>query len=404
VSQNFYIVSLPVAPFPATEVASLAARNLRAQIKGSKVLQYPLVDGGEGTIEQLITSSLGSFLEVEATSASGEQVIVPLGFAGEGGSIGVIEMRAIAAAPPAGSLGTQNQGAKKRLGFSGTTFGIGELIADALDEGAFSVILGWDEPLAKDAGFGMAQALGAKFLDAGGKELDFKTETPLAQVHSIDLSGRSFKLLSSKFFIARSEAVRSGKFERQVSVDETLFENELVRIASLLRKENNVTVDLSKVHLGGSCIEFGLSAFLNSELKEGAPLVLEASKIKETLAAQGGTIMFFAEKLEDIASDRASLASREIVRIAIECNIPMIAIVNETPKSASEARYKKKMPLLQQVYCLADVPLFFAPLLPDAPHSELRRYFSARLEKLIGLKSEDMKNIAAPSVLVQEST
>ena len=99
-TQNFYVVSHPIAPFPATEVASLAAKNLRAQIKGSKVMQFPLVDGGEGTIEQLITSSLGSFLEVEATSASGEQLIVPLGFAGEGGSIGVIEMRAIAEAPP----------------------------------------------------------------------------------------------------------------------------------------------------------------------------------------------------------------------------------------------------------------------------------------------------------------
>ena len=173
--QTFYIVSHPIAPFPATEIASLAAKNIRAAIKGSKVLQFPLVDGGEGTIEQLITSTLGSFLEVEATSASGEQVIVPLGFAGEGGSIGVIEMRAIAEAPSANS---QKQTKKNRLGFSGTTFGIGELITDALDEGAFSVILGWDEPLARDAGFGMAQALGVKFLDAGGKELDFKSESP----------------------------------------------------------------------------------------------------------------------------------------------------------------------------------------------------------------------------------
>ncbi|MFI5264321.1 MAG: glycerate kinase [Candidatus Kapaibacterium sp.] len=394
-SQNYYIVSLPIAPFPATEIASLAAKNIRAQIKGSKVVQYPLVDGGEGTIEQLITSSLGSFLEVEATAASGEQLIVPLGFAGEGGSIGVIEMRAIAEAPQASAINLQKQTKKNRLGFSGTTFGIGELIADALDEGAFSVILGWDEPLAKDAGFGMAQALGIKFLDSAGKELDFKSETPLSEVQSVDLSSRSFKLLSSKFFIARSEAVRNRKFERQVSVDETLFENELARIASLLKKENNITIDLGKVHFGGSGIEFGLSAFLNSEFKEGAPLVLEASNIRATLADKGGTIIFFAEKLEDIASDRAALASREIVRISMECNIPMIAIVNESVKPASESRYKKKLPLLQQVYCLADVPLFFAPLAADAPHSELRRYFSARLEKLIGLKSDELKNVEA---------
>ncbi|MDP4237589.1 MAG: glycerate kinase, partial [Bacteroidota bacterium] len=359
-----------------------------------KVMQFPLVEGGEGTIEQLITSTLGSFLEVEATSASGEQLIVPLGFAGEGGSIGVIEMRAIAEAP---AVAAPKPTKKNRLGFSGTTFGIGELIADALDEGAFSVILGWDEPLAKDAGFGMAQALGVKFLDAAGKQLDFKSETPLGDVQAIDLSSRSFQLMSSKFFIARSEAVRNGNFERQVTVDQTLFENELIRIAALLKKENNTTVDMTKVNLGGSCIEFGLSAFLNSEFKDGGPLALEASNIRGNLATQGGTIIFFAERLEDIASDRAPLASREIMRIATECNIPIIAIINEPAKPASESRYKKKHPLLQEVYCLAEVPLFFAPLAPDAPHTEKRRYFSARLEKLIGLKSEELKATAAPA-------
>ena len=273
------------------------------------------------------------------------------------------------------------------------------MITDALDEGAFSFFLGWDEPLAKDAGFGMAQALGVKFLDATGIELDFKTETPLAKVQSVDLSARPFQLMSSRFYLARSEAVRSGKFERQVSVDDAIFENELTRIASLLKKDNSIDVELSKVHLGGSCIEFGARAFLNAELKEGAMLALEASSIAQKLATGSGTIIFFAERLEDIASDRAPLASREIVRMSIEYNIPMIAVINDPAKSASEARYKKKYPQLQSVYCLADVPLFFAPLAADAAHSELRRYFSARLEKLIGLKSEELKALAESSTV-----
>jgi glycerate kinase len=396
--QNFYILSHSVASFPATEIASLAAKNIRAGFKGSKVMQFPLVDGGEGTIEQLITATLGSFLEVEATSASGEQMIVPLGFAGQEGSIGVIEMRAIAEAPPAHQ---QKPAKKNHMGFSGTTFGIGELTSDALDEGAHSVILGWDEPLAKDAGFGMAQAVGVKFLNANGEQLDFRNSTPLDEVQSVDLSARSFKLLSSKFFIAISEAVRNKKFERQMSVDDTAFENELARITGLLKKDNAISLDLSKINFGGSCIEFGLTAFLNSEFRDGAPLALEVANLRGNLATQGGTILFFAEKLEDIASDRAPLASREVMRIASECNVPIIAIINETPKPASESRYKKKHPLLQQVFSLADVPLFFAPLALDAPHTEKRRYFSARLEKLIGLKSEEIKNVTASAAVLE---
>lgn len=364
-------------------------------MKGSKVHQFPLVDGGEGTMSQVVGATLGSFLEVEATSASGEQVIVPLGFCGEDGSIGVIEMRAIAETPSKASLGGQHV-KKNQIGFSGTTFGIGELITDALDEGAHSVILAWDEPLAKDAGFGMVQSTGVKFLNARGEELDFRKETPLHDVQKIDLSGRSFKLISSKFFIARSEAVRSRKSEPQVSVEDTLFENELVRIAGILKSDNGITVDVEKINIGGSCIEFSLLAFLNSEFKDGAPLILEASNVAQTFSNSDGAILFFAEKLEDIASDRGSLASREIIRLATESNVPIIAIVNETPKPATESRYKKKIALLQAVLSLADVPLFFAPLAEDAAYTERRRYFAARLEKLVALHSEVFKNVTAP--------
>src|SRR5205807_7095329 len=123
---------------------------------------------------------------------------------------------------------------------------------------------------------------------------------PLPEVKSIDLSARSFKLLSSKFFIAISEAVRNKKFEGQMSVDDTSFENELMRIAGLLKKDNALSIDLSKINFGGSCIEFGLMTFINSEFRDGAPLALEAVNLHGNLATQGVTILFFAEKLEDI--------------------------------------------------------------------------------------------------------
>src|SRR5437588_4475731 len=219
----------------------------------------------------------------------------------------------------------------------------------------------------------MAQAMGVKFLNASGEQLDFRSATPLKDVHSVDLSSRSFKLLSSKFFIAVSEAVRNKKFEKQVSVDDNFFENELVRIASILKKDNGMSIDLSKINMGGSCIEFTLQAFLNSEFRDGAPLALEVTNLHGNLATQGGTIIFFAEKLEDIASDRASLASREVIRFSTECNVPTIAITSETPKPTTESRYKKQLALLEHVFSLADVPLFFAPLADDAPHTERRR-------------------------------
>jgi hypothetical protein len=56
--------------------------------------------------------------------------------------------------------------------------------------------------------------------------------------------------------------------------------------------------------------------------------------------------------------------------------------------------------MLQRVYCLADIPLFFAPLPSDAAYSEIRRYFSARLEKLIGLRTDEFRGIGEKTILV----
>ena len=156
------IAALPIGGLTATEAASRFTRSLRAahpEIDATCFVQLPLVDGGEGTIDLLVTNTLGSFLEVEATGANGEQVVVPLGFAGDDGKLAIIEMQRVAAS----------------RGGAGTTYGVGELILDSLDEGAFSILLGQDEPLAADAGFGAAQALGVTFFDKKNKELDMRS-------------------------------------------------------------------------------------------------------------------------------------------------------------------------------------------------------------------------------------
>jgi glycerate kinase len=401
--EQYYIVTVPFGGFSASEISTIAAKALRAQDRKSRVFQFPLIDGGEGTIEHLVTSSLGSFLEVEATGADGEAVIVPLGFAGENGSIGIIEMKTVAAEPELAKL-HQKKTSKKNKGpkFSGTTFGIGELIQDVLDEGAFSVILGWDEPLARDGGLGMAQALGVKFLDAEGKELDFKKETPIAEIKSVDASGRPFALLSSKFLVARTEALRPSKQRGQTTVEDTLFEEELDRLAEILKQNCNITVNVSTLRSGGSYIDFGFTAFLGAEVRDGAMLVLEASNLRSALLLKPGPIFFFTEKLEDAASEKATAAAKEVLRLADESRNPLVIITSETAKASSESRYKNKIGPLQSVYSLAEIPLFMEPLTSVSPQAEHRRHLQARLEKLFMRLLHDLTEQEIEEVLKTE--
>ena len=381
--EKYYIVSATIQNLTATEITNIAARAVRTADRKGKVTQYPLVDGGEGTIEHLVTATLGSFLEVEATGANGEQIIVPLGFAGESGNIGVIEMGAIAREKAIPESKKKTSKAKtKEIKFAGTTYGIGELIRDALDEGTNSVLLGWDEPLAPDGGFGMAQALGIKFFDEKDNELDFRSETPLHQVHRIDMTSRPFEMLSARYYVARSASVLTTKRRDQVSVDDTIFEAELDRIAKIVKKDCGIAVKTSGCISGGSYIDFGLAAFLSAEIRDGASLVLEGSGLSAALAG-GGTIFILAERVEDITSDKAAQVMKDVLRIAGETKVKVITITQETAKPATETRMKNTYPCIAACYSLDAVELFAAPIAIDAAPAEKRRQMSARLEKLL---------------------
>jgi len=390
----YYIATKQLGGLPATEVASIAARTIRSMHKGAKTTQFPLVSGGDGTTEHLVTATLGSFLEVEATGSDGEQVVVPIGFAGDGGSIGIIEMRLVA--PEI----AERKATRKKRQFAGTTVGIGELIQDVLDEGAFSVILGWEEPLAADAGFGMAQALGFKFLDAQGKPLDFRTDTPLSEIRSIDVSARPFNLLSSKFYAARSESIKSPKGRGQITVEDAVMEEELTRIAEILKRDSNITVPAGAAKSGGSYIEFGLAAFLNAEIKDGSLLALEVANLRKSLEEAKGELIVVAQKLEDITSERASVAMKEIMKMAEETATAFHAVILEAPKQASESRYRNKYPLLRSVVSLENA--MFAPLDPQLRSAEIRRQLTCRFEHGFGsIFSPEAIRSSDPSAIIQ---
>jgi glycerate kinase len=348
------IAALPIGGLTATEAASRLTRAIRAQwpaIPSDHIIQIPLADGGEGTIDLLVTHSLGSFLEVEATSATGEPVVVPLGFAGEDGKLAIIEMGRVARSSTAG----------------GTTYGVGELILDALDEGAFSVLLGHDEPLACDAGLGAAAALGVKFFDDSGREIDLKDpSTSLSNISRIDASGRAFEILSSRFFVARS----ARTLETSPSEE---FRAELVRLAEIVRRD--VGVPVATDTLSASAAEFGLTAFCGAEVRDGMALVIEATGIEAMLKrGECGAFVMLAENPE--AFDREAV--RTLLNLALG-GVKQVTVI--FPKSLSAPEKKKLFPRAA-VLSLAEAKLFAQPLGADATPETIRRDTLLRLEKI----------------------
>ncbi len=343
------VAALPIPGiWNAVETVSLLARALRSAdraMNSSNLVQLPIVDGGDGTIDFLVTNSLGSFLEVEAHGPENEDIVVPIGFAGEDGKIAAIEVKRIAGVPNSGD--------------KGTTVGIGELIQDALDEGAFSIIFGLEEPIAYDAGLGAASALGVRFYDAKDQTIDFsKPGQDPSWVERIDASGRSFALLSSRIFIARSSSV-------------TLVDHpELAHLAEIVHRDTGILPSIKG--LSPSAVEFGLSAFLGAEIKEGSMLILEACGIAQAIEKKEFSDLIFLIPSSDTYN---SEAVQEVLKLAAK-HIQNRVLIVAGNKDSSHAEGERR-------FYLQDVPLFQAPLSERSSLEEKRRDFSMRLEKLI---------------------
>jgi Glycerate kinase family len=360
-------------PFPglwdSNEAAALSARFIRAadrSIGTSDIVTLPWLDGSSGTIDFLVTHSLGSFLEVEATGATGEEIIVPIGFAGEDGKLAVIEMARVASIAnnaPNGQLGT--------------TAGIGELVQDALDEGAFSVLLCHEEPLARDAGFGAGAALGVRFFDAQDNEVTFShSVSTLANIMRVDISNRSFALLSSRIYLARSaSAVNSSPSPE--------FLGELDRLATIIQRDTGIPPSLT--NLSASAVEFGLAAFLGAEVRDGATLVLEASQIEAAIErGEFSEAVLLAPSiavLDDQSPSLRNLLERIRARISRRA-----VIVTDTPEDTTGKQTRDSQ------YSLASVPIFQAPIGSGASMEERRRDFTMRLEKLIPTVLDDLRS------------
>ena len=146
----------------ALGVANAIEKGILTVFQGTEVIKVPIADGGEGTVEALVTATGGTIYHEDVVGPLGETVKAKWGILGDG-KTAVIEMAAASGLPLVPK--------EKRDPRVTTTFGTGQLIKAALDKGLRKIVIGIGGSATNDAGTGMAMALGAKFYDAAGKEL-----------------------------------------------------------------------------------------------------------------------------------------------------------------------------------------------------------------------------------------
>lgn len=176
----------------AEAAADAIAAGVRRVLPGADIDLVPLVDGGEGTALALATATGGRIVTTAATGPVGETIAAHFALLG-GGDTAVVEMAAVAGL----SLvphGLRDPGAT-------TTYGVGELIRSALDTGVRRILVGCGDSGTSDGGAGALQALGARLLDAEGRELPHGGRE-LTRLHRIDPTGLDPRLTEVELLVA----------------------------------------------------------------------------------------------------------------------------------------------------------------------------------------------------------
>jgi glycerate kinase len=213
-----------------------------------------------------------------------------------------------------------------------TTFGVGELLLQALDLGAQRIILGIGGSATNDGGTGLAQALGARFLDVQGNELAGNAAA-LTRIAHIDLEPLDPRLrqilievicdvdnpLLGEHGAARVFAPQKGASPAQVAE----IEAGLNHLAGLV--EQQLGLDIRTLRGGGAAggLGAGLVAFLQAELRPGAAVVLELTGFEAALA--GASLVLTAEGRLDSQTAHGK-APAVVARLAGSQGIPCIAI------------------------------------------------------------------------------
>ncbi|NPC94906.1 glycerate kinase [Bacillus sp. WMMC1349] len=304
------------------EAAQSIEKGFKAVFPDAEYLKIPVADGGEGTVQALVDATGGTLLDKMVTGPLGAPVKAVYGLLGDG-KTAVIEMTEASGlhlVPP-----------KQRNPLVTTTRGTGELILDAVEKGAAKIIIGLGGSATNDGGAGMASALGVKFLNQDGQEIQ-DGGGYLSQIEQMDMSGLHPTLRHVKFEAAcdvdnplTGPRGASAIFGPQKGATEEMvinLDHHLKHYAQVINQELNCDTDSLPGAGAAGGLGAGLHAFLNTELKSGVDIVLDTLAFSEFI--KGADLVITGEGKIDgqtiYGKTPAGVAKR-----ASAANIPVIA-------------------------------------------------------------------------------
>jgi glycerate 2-kinase len=313
--------------YSASEIANFIAQGVKLADSKCEITKVPMTDGGDGTIDTLNSLMGGELIKVKVHGPLGKETLAKYLIIDQGRTA-IIEM---AEAAGINLLQPRDLNPMKT-----TTFGVGQLINDALDHGVKKILVCIGGSATNDAGIGMAQALGIKFFNNLG-EIEFRKKEgysggSLQGLARINTSLINKKIHNTKFIVlcdvvnplhgSNGAAYIYAPQKGASLIMAKELDSLLVNFEKIVKKCLGRSINIPGAGAAGG-LGAGLVAFLNAELKPGIDTIIEITGLEDKI------------KMSDLVItgegclDSQSLNNKAVIGIAKIANshkVPVVAI------------------------------------------------------------------------------
>ncbi|MBQ7545538.1 MAG: glycerate kinase [Clostridia bacterium] len=346
----------------SVRICEIISERISAHDPQCKVVTIPVADGGEGTTDCFLHALGGERIEHTVQGPFGEEMCASYALLPDGTA--VVETASCAGLPLVG---------ERRDPMCTTTYGVGQLIGEAIRRGCKKIIVGLGGSATNDCGCGAAAALGTVFRKADGTAF-IPTGGTLSQIESIEPTAlpKDVQIIAmcdidNPLF---GENGAAYVFAPQKGADEPAvwtLDAGLRHTANRIRRD--LSVDVSVLSGGGAAggLGAGLYAFCGARLRSGIETVLETVRFDEQVA-DADLVISGEGRL-----DSQSLGGKVVVGIAHHCKkagVPLIAVVGGAERD------------LPQVYDTGIKAVFPIGRLPE-PLSVSRNYSEINLRETV---------------------
>lgn len=301
----------------------------------SETVILPMADGGEGTMMNLVQATNGTAVTANSVDPLGRQMESKYGISGDG-KTAIIEL--------ATSSGIDLLNADELNPLKTTTYGTGMLIKDALERNIKHFIICLGGSATNDAGVGLLQALGFKFLDKNGLDINLGGQY-IKDIVTIDDSNVMTLINEANFEIACDVTnpligTNGASYifgpQKGASVEVVkILDNAIEQFANIIEQQKHLSIHQIEGAGAAGGTAGSMLAFLNANLKRGIELVIDFVELNEMLKQENFDLIITGEGKIDGQTAGGKVISGMCL-MAHEYGIPIIALGGSVEGNLSE--------------------------------------------------------------------